>query len=427
MPIRRLFAALLLLALTPLVQAQMADQEVVSVVDSPDPVIPGQTITYTVTLRNHGPDPAVNGGVNVNLDLNLTYVSNVVPPGFTCFVLGNNMTCNTPSFAVGTVQIVIVARVSDSLLNFPDGSLTSNFYPSGTTIDPNNGNNAKTSSTQWDSPQVDLSLIVTDTPDPVGPNQTITYSVAVAQAGPNTATNVNFNMFNNGSLRFQSVSAPAGFNCVPPAVGSTPTFTCNAASVPPGSYSFTVVVLADLAILGPSDGTVSVVFNANGIGNDTNTGNNSETENTAYVTPDAEVSIAVDDFPDPATLNGTFEYLVTLHNAGPDAAPNATINLFNSGSLRYQAIAAPPSAQCTLPAVGTAPTLSCRLTSLAAGADFGIIVTVRSDEALIGPNGGTVATAFSAGSSIQDPNANNNSETENTLVVSNLLFKDGFE
>jgi len=109
--------------------AQSADQEVVSVIGSPDPVVPGQNITYTVTVRNNGPDAAVNGGLNVNLGGSLTHVSNTPPAGFTCFVAGANMTCNTPSFASGaTVMITIVVRVDDSLLNFPDGSITSNFF-----------------------------------------------------------------------------------------------------------------------------------------------------------------------------------------------------------------------------------------------------------------------------------------------------------
>ena len=72
--------------------AQSADQEVVSVVDSPDPVVPGQNMTYTITLRNNGPDAATNGGVNVALANEVTHVSTVAPPGFTCQFLGNNGT-----------------------------------------------------------------------------------------------------------------------------------------------------------------------------------------------------------------------------------------------------------------------------------------------------------------------------------------------
>ncbi len=425
MSLRRLFLMMLFAGNA---FAQSADQEVVSVVDSPDPVIPGQNITYTVTMRNNGPNAAVNGGLNVNLGGSLTHVSNTPPAGFTCLVAGANMTCNTPSFASGaTVVITIVARVDESLLNFPDGSITSNFFPSGTTIDPNNSNNMKSATTAWDSPQFDLSMAVSDTPDPVGPDQNITFSAQVSHSGPDTATNVNVNMFNNGSLRFQSVSAPAGFSCTPLAVGAVPTLTCSKPTLVPGIYNFTLVVLADDAVLGINDGTVFTSFSVNGVGNDVNTSNNSETESTAYVTPDADVAIAVADFPDPAVLGESIEYLVTITNNGPDAAPNARMNTFNSGSLRFEQLEAPAGFTCTPPAVGAAPTMTCQTESLASGASVEFIVTVRSDAALTGPLGGTVSTAFSTNSAIADPVNANSAETENTQLIPVLLFANGFE
>lgn len=427
MPYRLLLLMLMLISLAGQVQAQSADQQVVSVVDSPDPVIPGQNITYVVTMRNNGPDAAVNGGLNVNLAGGLTHVSNIPPPGFTCFVLGANMSCIAPSFAPGTVQITIVAQLDPSRVNFPDGSVTSNFFTSGTTSDPNPANNSASVTTQWDSPQFDLSLTVADTPDPVGPDQNIVYDVHVVQAGPDSPTNVNFNVVNNGSLRFQSITTPPGFNCARPAVGGTPLFNCNAATLAPGNYDFTVVLRADDDVLGINDGTVSTHFDVGGTGNDINQGNNGETESTAYVTPDADLSIAVDDLPDPALLGSSFEYLATMSNAGPDAAANATITLSNTGTLRYQSIEAPAGTNCTVPAVGAAPTLSCRVASLAVGADLAIIVTVRSDEALIGPNGGTVTTAFSANGTTLDPDNSDNAQNETTQILPVRLFRDGFE
>ena len=119
------FAALLCAGV---VSAQSADQEVVSVVDTPDPVVPGQNFTYTITLRNNGPDAAVNGGLNVVLDQNLVVVSRTVPPGWTCIAFGASHTCNTPSFAPGTVAISFVVTMPAHLMNFPDGTVQSIFY-----------------------------------------------------------------------------------------------------------------------------------------------------------------------------------------------------------------------------------------------------------------------------------------------------------
>jgi uncharacterized protein len=420
--------ALALLLFAGAASGQSADQQVVSAIDSPDPVIPGQNITYTITMRNNGPDPATNGGLNVNLGGALTHVSSTAPAGFSCAAFGNNLSCTHPSFAAGTNAVfTIVANVPESLLNFPDGSITSNFFTSGVTPDPNSGNNAASVVTNYDSPQVDIALVATDSPDPVGPDQNISYSITVTNAGPDSAQSVNFNMFNNGTLRFQSATAPAGFNCTLPAVNGVPTFTCSTPTLAPGSYAFGVVVRADDDVLGINDGTVSVVFSAGGIGDDTNDNNNSQTVSTAYVTPDADVAIAVDDFPDPARLGDSFEYLVTMTNSGPDAATQARMNVFNSGTLDFESIEAPAGFSCVPPAIGAAPTFTCTHASLAVGATAEFILTVRSDAAVLGPNGGTVSTVFSAGSAHVDPDNTDNVETEATLVRPDGLFKDGFE
>src|SRR5690349_10756222 len=230
--------------------AQSADQEVVSVLASPDPVIPGQNVTYTVTLRNNGPAAAVNGGLNVNLDNNLTLVSAAPPAGFSCPQSGNNLTCFTPSLAPGTYTITLVAQLAASLNAFPDGTFTSNFFPSGTTPDPNPGNNQKVVTTGYDTPQVDLRVSVADAPDPVAPDGTITYTVTATNAAPDPATNVNFNVFNPNVLRFQSAVAASGFACALPPVGGNPTFTCSRATVPVGTYTFTVVVQARRDVIG---------------------------------------------------------------------------------------------------------------------------------------------------------------------------------
>src|SRR5215210_8164279 len=92
---RRALFVLLLLPMSAF--AQSADQEVVSAVDAPDPVTPGSTLTYTVTARNNGPDAAVNGGININLPLAVTHTTDVTPAGWTCFWLGSNGSCITPS------------------------------------------------------------------------------------------------------------------------------------------------------------------------------------------------------------------------------------------------------------------------------------------------------------------------------------------
>lgn len=415
--VRRVLFALFVVCVSLSALAQSADQEVVSVVDSPDPVIPGNMLTYTITLRNNGPDPATNGGINVNLPLEVTYQNTVAPAGFTCTPFGSNVSCTTPSFAAGsTVVFTMTVLVNTSLLNFPDGSFSANFFPSGTTVDPNSGNNLKTATTNYDTPQIDLAVAVTDSPDPVGPNQNVTYTVDVANNGPDTATNVQLSSFNNGSLRYQSATAPAGWSCTFPPVGSAPNISCTRASWAGGSTSqFTVVALADPAILGINDGTVATNFTITGTGDDTNDPNNSETENTAYVTPDADLAVTVSDSPDPVNPDNNITYTVQVQNNGPDTATNAQLSSFNNGSLRFQSAVVPSGWNCTLPAVNATPSFNCTNPSFANGASSTFTFVVRADSTVIGNFDTTVQTNFTVSSAVADPNNSNSSETETTV------------
>ncbi len=418
---RTLFVSLLLVV-SLAAFGQSADQEVVSAVDSPDPVTPGATLTYTVTIRNNGPDAAVNGGLNINLPLAVTHTTDVVPAGWTCFWLGSNGTCNTPSFASGATEVVVInTTVSASLANFADQSISANFFPSGTTVDPNSGNNMKTATTLVDSQQVDLYLSVTDSPDPVFPDGTITYTIPVTNGGPDPASSVNFNTYNNGTLAFQSATIPAGWSCTLPAVNAAPTFTCSIATFPSGQTdNFTVVVKAYDEVLGVNDGTVQTFFGVNAnASNETDNSDNSETETTAYTTPDADVYVSVTDSPDPVFPDGNITYTVTVGNNGPDTAPSITLSSFGSNNLRFVSATVPAGWNCTLPSAGAqTPGYSCTLPGgLVSGGSSVLTFVMQADDALIGINDTTIQFGFSASSTVADPNNANNSETESTAYV----------
>ncbi|MGN6186873.1 MAG: IPTL-CTERM sorting domain-containing protein [Thermoanaerobaculia bacterium] len=401
--------------------AQSADQEVVSVVDSPDPVAPGATLSYTVTVRNNGPNSATNGGININLPLSVTHTTDVTPPGWTCFWAGSNGTCNTPTFTVGTEVVTINVTVGASLASFPDQTISATFYPSGTTPDPNNGNNSKTANTLVDSPQVDLTVSASDSPDPVSTDGTVTYTVNVSNDGPDTASNVNFNVVPNSNLTFQSATAPAGWSCTLPSVGAyNATFSCSRASFPVGNGTFTIAFNANDEQFGINDTTFQTNFNIGaGASNETDNSDNSTTLTTSYVTPDADISIAVVDSPDPVFPDGNITYTVTVANNGPDAAPTVNLSSFGSNNLRFVSATVPAGWNCSLPAAGAqTPGYSCTLpTGLANGASSVLTFVMQADDALIGPFDTTLQFGFLANSNVSDPVNGNNSETESTAYV----------
>src|SRR5438445_607440 len=72
----------------------------------------------------------------------------------------------------------------------------------------------------------DLSITKSDSPDPVAPGGTLTYTITIGNAGPNAAVNVTMSDPLPPQTTFQSVAAPAGWSCTTPAVGTTGTVSC---------------------------------------------------------------------------------------------------------------------------------------------------------------------------------------------------------
>ena len=79
---RAMLAAAVLLAPS-LASAQIADLGV-TVADSPDPVLAGNMVTYTITVSNNGPDPAIDASLSDPLPAGTTFVSLSSPGGWSC-------------------------------------------------------------------------------------------------------------------------------------------------------------------------------------------------------------------------------------------------------------------------------------------------------------------------------------------------------
>ena len=397
-------AVLVCLLLPVLAYAQSADQEVVSVVDSPDPITPGATLTYTITMTNHGPDPAVNGGFNVNFPGEVTYMNTVNPPGFSCFTFGAAVSCINPSWAPGTVVFTTTVQVAPHLAAFPDTSFNTMFTTSGTTPDPNSANNSKTATTNVDSPQVDLSIVATDSPDPVFPDGNITYSGTATNSGPDSASSVNLNVVPTSSLAFQSATFPAGWNCLFPAVGAlNATFTCSRPTWAPGADNFTVVYSANDENIGINDTSLLVIFSvAASFSDETDdSSDNQTTVTTQYTTADADLNITASDSPDPVGPDGDITYTVTVTNQGPDTPTNTTFDVVgNGGQTRFVSLTAPGGWSCNPPAPGTLLNVGgfqCTHASFANGASAVFTVVTEASDDLHPNSDHDITQMFTAG------------------------------
>ncbi|MBZ0089632.1 MAG: DUF11 domain-containing protein, partial [Thermoanaerobaculia bacterium] len=88
----------------------------------------------------------------------------------------------------------------------------------------------------------DLSITKVDGTDPVAIGAQLAYTITVANAGPDTATNASWSDLLPAGTTFVSLTAPGGWTCSTPAVGAGGTVSCSLAAFAPGNAVFTLTV-----------------------------------------------------------------------------------------------------------------------------------------------------------------------------------------
>lgn len=112
--------------------------------DSPDPVAPGGTLTYTISVTNAGPDPATNVVVTDDLPTGIDFVSATASAG-SCDTKGRKVTCNLGTVAnAGSLTVTIKTTVKQ---NFKDPGITNTASVASDTADPQASNNSDTETT----------------------------------------------------------------------------------------------------------------------------------------------------------------------------------------------------------------------------------------------------------------------------------------
>ncbi len=154
----------------------------ISKTDSPDPVTAGSTLTYALTVTNHGPSDASSVTVTDTLPADVSYQSD------TCggSVSGATWTWNVGSLANGAhASCQVTVQVSSSAT----GTLTNTAQVSATTPDPNTDNNTASEDTAV-AQSADLSLTKRVTPTTAEPGDTVTFTLTLRNDGPSDATQV---------------------------------------------------------------------------------------------------------------------------------------------------------------------------------------------------------------------------------------------
>ena len=174
------FVAGLVLSL-PSVASATADLSI-TMSDFPDPVQAGQTLTYTITVTNNGPDDALNVRVTNTLPAGVTFVS-------TSGCL-NDITGGVPSCFLGecqagdSVQYTIEVTVDSECLIINEASVSSN------TPEPDPDPNSNFVAEETNGNNIELLISKTDDVDPIQAGQTLTYIIRVTNCDSSAASNV---------------------------------------------------------------------------------------------------------------------------------------------------------------------------------------------------------------------------------------------
>jgi uncharacterized repeat protein (TIGR01451 family) len=179
--------------------------------DSPNPVLPGGTLTYTVTVTNSSQFGLTGINVTDNLPVSL------INPSWTALFVGTgsggtaNGTGNlneTINLASGGTATYTITGSVDLGTTSPISNTATVAVPQGIT-DSNGTNDSATTNTTLASGS-NLKVEVTDSPDPVQVGSNLTYVVTLTNNGPADATAVVLTNTLSNDVNFQSANQSQG-------------------------------------------------------------------------------------------------------------------------------------------------------------------------------------------------------------------------
>jgi len=381
----------------------------------PGTAFAGNTISWTLTMTNNGPDPQSAATLSDTLPAGTTFVSLVqnTGPAAGCSDpgAGNAGSINCSIFTLGSggsAQFTLTALINPAFT----GTLSNTDTVFGTNADTNPNNNSATAMTVVTA-SADLSVVKSG-PSTANAGTNITYSIVVTNNGPSNAANVSLTDAVPVNTTFVSASQTTGpaFSCTNPPSGGTGTMTCTIASLAPGSpATFSMTVHINPGAIGAA---VTNTVNVTATSTDSNPGNNSSFVTTT-ATGSADVSI-VKTAAAAAVAGSNLTYNINVTNNGPSDAASVTMSDTLPANTTFVSESQPtgPAFICTNPPVGSGGTVSCSIATLTAGtsATFSIVVQI-APAAPVGPSSNTATVT----SSTPDPTPGNNSSTAITTIA----------
>jgi uncharacterized repeat protein (TIGR01451 family) len=390
---------------------------------SPDPVVAGDQLTWTLTVKNSGPDAAPDVTVIDTLPAHDTYLTNNLNPPAGCTAAGQTVTCSLGDLASGaSVTFKIVTLVDSSTVADAGGptSLTNTARVATAAVD-STPDNDQVEDTALVTDSADLAVSKLCKPDTtVYAGTPITCSVFVDNNGPSDARSVvvDDTILSNGAFTISNIAvSPGPISCTTSNVTGGKKISCPVGDLAAASTTQTGRVTLSYTVTA-NDG--QDLDNQAAARSDTPDPDSSNNQATVNLTVTSLADLALTKNVASSGVAGTaITWTLSVHNNGPSSATNVAITDTVPAGVSINSVSL-PGGSCTagVPGDPTHPTV-CAFGSLAAGATSAtmtINATINPGTVGILHNDARVTSATFDGN-----NANDLAHTDTTVVVQSSL------
>lgn len=243
------------------------------------------------------------------------------------------------------------------------------------------------------SGSADLSLAMSDAPDPLSVGTSLTYTIVVANAGPDEATGVSMSdQLPIGTTYVSAISTQGSCSLA----GNTLTWAV-------GSLSSGASATVTIVVIPTAGGQITNTSTVSGNESDPNSSNNSAsavTSVTGNTSTSADLHITKTGSPDPAAVGSNLTYLLVVTNGGPDDATGVSVTDVLPAAVSF---ATASTSQGTWGLNGSTVVMSLGGISKGASATESIVV--------IPTTAGQLQNTATVGGADSDPNPADNSST----------------